>query len=123
MDKIVKIKLNNGNTIKYKVRNGMYFHASTDENICFDILEANTYHERLKIWLGDVKTGKAWGDVETGYIGKSTGEIKIPLVVYNTRSFGGGALLDHCIVKIEYANKRNARNGEVTKYEHSNFSI
>ena len=27
--------------------------------------------------------------------------IKVPLLINNKRSFGGGALLDHCIVKIK----------------------
>jgi hypothetical protein len=36
----------------------------------------------------------------TGYVGKSTGNQPIPLLVHNSRSFGGGALLDHCIVKV-----------------------
>ena len=58
---------------------------------------------RLCIHYGDVVTGKAWGDIETGRIGRSGGSIKIPLVIHNRRAMGGGALLDHCIVKIETA--------------------
>ena len=35
-----------------------------------------------------------------GYIGCSTGDIKIPLLVNNVRSRGGPGLLDNCIVGI-----------------------
>ena len=38
-----------------------------------------------------------------GYIGRSTGSQKIPLLIYNTRSMGGDHILDHCIVKIATA--------------------
>jgi hypothetical protein len=35
-----------------------------------------------------------------GTIGRSTGTIKIPLLINNSRSFGGPGLLDDCIIKI-----------------------
>jgi len=35
-----------------------------------------------------------------GTVGRSTGTNKIPLLIKTKRSFGGGAILDHCIVKI-----------------------
>jgi hypothetical protein len=73
-----------------------------------DILErARRLKWRLRIHLGDPKTGKPWGDIETGYIGRSCGSIKIPLVIYNTRTTGGPGLLDRCIICIEHANKKS----------------
>jgi hypothetical protein len=72
---------------------------------------------RLKIHHGDSETGLAWGDSESGRIGRSTGPVKIPLLVKNSRSMGGGAILDHCIVKIEYANKKNGG----TLYQHPKY--
>ena len=35
-----------------------------------------------------------------GTIGRSTGTIKTPLLISNSRSLGGGAILTDCIVKI-----------------------
>lgn len=94
--------------IDYKEIDGTYFHKETNIEIC-NILNKylHTRNIRLNIYYGDVNTGRQWGDKETGYIGRSTGTIKIPLCVANSRSFGGGGLLDHCIVKIEHANKKN----------------
>ena len=104
-------KLDNGNIIEYQIVDGTYYHKQTPQDL-IKVLEHNrNTHTRIKIYYGDVKTGKAWGDVETGYIGRSTGDVKIPLVVYNSRALGGGALLDHCIVKIEVANKKRAGVG------------
>lgn len=59
--------------------------------------------ERVRIWLGDRDTGKAWNEeyYVKGIIGRSTGDIKIPLMVNNSRSYGGTPLLDHCIVRID----------------------
>jgi hypothetical protein len=61
--------------------------------------------ERIRIVLdyGDVNTGESWGEEHDiyGYVGRSSGKIKIPILVYNRRSFGGGAILDHCIIGIK----------------------
>ena len=58
---------------------------------------------RIVVDYGDVKTGKSWGEVYdiTGYVGRSTGGIKIPLLIHNSRSHGGGALFDDCILSIK----------------------
>jgi hypothetical protein len=72
---------------------------------------------RVRIWLGDTKSGKAWNGQEhdvIGYIGRSSGTYKIPLMVYNTRALGGGGILDHCIIKITC--------GRSVLYQHPQFS-
>ena len=61
---------------------------------------------RLRIHYGNPSTGKSWGDTETGYIGRSTGPIQIPLIIANSKSSGGRAILIDNIVKIEYASKK-----------------
>jgi len=62
------------------------------------------YHadRRLRVFYGDKVTGKCWGDEYNtiGAIGRSTGKYQIPLMIANSRSLGGGAVLDDCIVKI-----------------------
>lgn len=72
---------------------------------------------RVTLDYGHKDTGKSWGEVFdiTGRIGRSTGTIKIPLLVYNTRSMGGGALLSHCIVKM------STSAGNNTLYQHPNY--
>lgn len=62
---------------------------------------------RIRVHYGDVQTGRPWGDTETGYIGRSMGPVKIPLMIHNKRSLGGPGLLEHCIIMIEYANKKH----------------
>lgn len=102
------VYIDNNSNITYKVVNGTYYHEDTNDKIVNALEHArNSRKFRLKIYYGDTKTGRAWGDISVGYIGRSTGMVKIPLLIKNSRSMGGEGLLDHCIVKIEYANKKN----------------
>ena len=92
------------NEIKYKVINGTSYHAETSQAV-INVLESvrNEPRKRIRVYFGDVATGKCWNEEHdiSGYIGRSNGTNKVPLLINNKRSFGGGALLDHCIVKIK----------------------
>jgi hypothetical protein len=60
---------------------------------------------RIRIFQGDRDTGRDWlceWDV-AGRVGRSTGPMQIPLLIHNSRSMGGGHIMDHCIIKITYA--------------------
>ena len=70
--------------------------------------------KRFRFYLGDPESGRAWGDVDIGRIGRSMGPVKIPIVLSNRRSIGGHGLLDACVIKIEYAN--NSQGGVVWKH-------
>src|ERR1051326_4784180 len=115
MSQIVTEKLNNGNTIRYKIVNGTAYHEETPDVIVRILENAREERKRLTIHYGDVKTGDSWGDVISCYVGRSGGNIQIPLEVSNSRSMGGGAMLDDCIVKIETS------KGKVELYKHANF--
>ena len=82
--------------------NGTSYRNETNKNV-IDTLEMCRKNDiRIIVDYGDVKTGRSWGEIHdiTGYVGRSTGSVKIPLLVYNKRCYGGGALLDNCIIKI-----------------------
>jgi len=89
--------------IKYHEVNGTFYHEETPQEV-IAILETNRIQfprkNRIALHYGDTKTGRPWGDVEEGYIGRSTGSIKIPLIINNRRSMGGSGILDHCILRI-----------------------
>jgi len=58
---------------------------------------------RVKLNYGDIETGKSWNEEHCtiGYISMSKGyEARFPILVYNERAYGGGSLLDDCILKI-----------------------
>lgn len=86
----------------YKVVNGTSYDARTNDEV-IRILEICRENKcRIVLDYGDVQTGKSWGETNdiTGYVGRSTGNVRIPILVYNKRSTGGGGILDHCIVRI-----------------------
>ena len=96
-----------------------HYHADTPKSLR-DILEAIRLRgQRIRLYYGDTKTGKDWGDIYdvTGKISRSMGPCKIPILIHNSRSMGGGAILDHCIVRIRFANRKNG--GDL--YRHPKF--
>lgn len=106
----------------YRVCQGFWFHDKTKPNIIEWILTAYERKSRMRFYWGDAESGLDWGEVHdvAGYIGRSTGAIKIPLLIHSKRSHGGPAMLDHCIVKISYANKRYCKT---PVYEHPNYHV
>lgn len=114
---LVKEKLSNGNTINYnQLDNGTCYHEQTPDKLVEVLEYARQNRNRVRVYYGN--NGKSWHEENDtiGYIGRSTGNIKIPLLVYNNRSFGGGALLDHCIVKIVTISSKRVL------YQHDDFS-
>lgn len=110
--------------IEYKEYNGFYFHPETCQGVMdiltmFQFSTKNHNALRLRLYYGDNETGKDWQECHdtTGYIVRSTGSQKIPLLIYNKNCYGGGDILTHCIVKIEYANKAN---GGIL-WQHANY--
>lgn len=88
---------------EYKVsQDGTYYHKDTPDKVIEILERCRKNHTRVQVFYGDTKTGRDWHEEHDtmGYIGRSTGPISIPILVYNSRSYGGGALLDHCIVRI-----------------------
>ena len=89
----------------YKVFNGIYYHKQTPDRLIQILDRFHHNKQRIAIYYGETTTGKEWGDVETGRIGKTTGSIKVPISVHNSRSLGGSAILTNCIVKITTTTK------------------
>ena len=82
---------------------GTWFTAKTDTMVIY-IIDMNLNHAetRLRLFLGDTDTGKPWNEENdvVGYVGRSTGTTKIPLLIANRRSMGGGGILTDCIVRL-----------------------
>lgn len=103
----------------YQVINGTSYDARTPEEVIRVLEAARLNRTRLHISLGETdnergKIGRDWlEEFEThGYVGRSMGPVKVPLLLSNSRSICGGAILDFCIVRI-----RTAAGGRVL-YQH-----
>lgn len=85
----------------YKTKNGMSFSEHTPDKV-MQILSTAGREKRFRFWYGDANNGRSWNDENDvcGYVGRSSGTVKIPLLIANNRSTGGMALLDDCVVKI-----------------------
>jgi len=114
---LVEEKLSNGNTIYYVEKGGMYFsvgiflkeknklevYNNVDETLMTILLNACVYHFRIRIWYGDAETGRSWNDEYdvAGRIGRTTGNITIPILINNKRSWGGVSVLIGSIIRID----------------------
>lgn len=94
------------------------YHLETKPEVIAALERARKNRQRIKIYFGDVETGKDWHEEHDtiGYVGLSRGyEARFPILVYNERSNGGGIILDHCIVKIKEA------KGNYVLYQAKNY--
>jgi hypothetical protein len=88
------------NTFEYK---GVYFSEGTPLKLADKLLELKESKERVVFDFGDPQTGKSWNEVYdiSGRIGKSTGTKPILLLIHNSRSMGGGALMTDKVLTIK----------------------
>ena len=96
-----------------------YFKDETSDKVKQCIEHCYNSKLRVRIWYGDTDTGVSWLDEYDimGTIGRSTGQQKIPLLIKNSRSSGGGGILCHCIIRIDIISSKR------TIYEHPLFSV
>jgi hypothetical protein len=101
----------------YKQWGKLSFDEKTPDEICHILVTAHNTGSRIILDYGDTETGQSWGEVNDirGTVGHSCGEIKIPLLIKTSRSTGGGAILDHRIVKLT-----DAKTGFVL-YQHPTY--
>ena len=98
-----------------KIVNGTSYHDETPRAVIDCLENARISGARIRVFYGDQETGRCWMDEydTIGTVGRSTGTNKIPLLIKTKRSFGGAAILDHCIVKITGG----------TVYQHPKFNM
>lgn len=104
----------------YQNYNGTSYDQRTPVEVIRILEHARLNRDRLHVSLGFTEgpnIGQDWleeNDVY-GFIGRSTGSIKIPLLIHNRRSLGGLSLLDHCIVRIRTS------TGNRILYQHPDY--
>jgi hypothetical protein len=114
---------------KFQIFDDTYYHKQTPQQVILLLHHARINRIRLRLWYGETDEskddcGRCWSggeDVGVGYIGRSTGSKKIPLLVHNKRSLGGPGLLDSCILRITKARKH--RGKEQVLWQHPKFHL
>jgi hypothetical protein len=87
----------------YKVsESGTYYSEETPDEVIRVLESLRSTDQRIKIYLGDRVTGRDWmeEDGKIGKAGRSSGPIKIPLLIRTINSHGGGSIMEDSIVKI-----------------------
>jgi hypothetical protein len=100
---------------------GVTYDDRTPKNV-MDILEcARIGGKRVRLYYGDAYTGKDWHEEHDvcGTLSTSTGPVRVPILLANNHSRGGGHILDHCIVKIKHGQRVLWQHA---KYFHGVFS-
>lgn len=96
-------KHSNGSTT-YKIHpvSGTAYYINTPQEVVDTIERLMNTKQRIKLYYGD-ENGRDWVEENDmrGTIGRSTGNIKIPLLIPTKRSYGGGAILCDKIIKIK----------------------
>lgn len=107
---------------KYKIINGTSYSEDTPDKVVEWLETSRERKQRIRIFYGDKITGKDWKEENDtiGHIGRSTGDIKIPLLIKSIRSYGGGAILDNCIIKITTTGTDRKIH---TVYQHENYHL
>ena len=100
----------------YKVINNTSYNHDTPDHIISILEECRKNSVSVALDYGH-PTGESWGETSDiiGYISRSTGKTKIPILVYNKRSTGGASILTNCIVKI------TTTKGKRVLYQHPNY--
>lgn len=116
-----------GQIIPYRLYNDVYYHNETPQEVVLVLDDARRNNRRIRLHYGYTKSdegqplGWDWmGENMEGTIGVSTGPLKVPLLIKNSRSTGGGAILDDCIVKITGTIGSKNKNRYVY-YKHPNY--
>lgn len=86
----------------YKVVNGISFKNETPNDLCVIISNLIGNNKRYRFDFGNTETKVSWNEIYDidGYIGKSTGMKKVPLLIHNKRSLGGGEISTHRVLSI-----------------------
>ena len=99
----------------YREVSGTYYNTRTPDAVVHVLERCRLNGTRVRLHYGGSESGRDWleeWDV-AGTIGRSTGPVKVPLMLPTCRSTGGPALLDHCIVKIT--------SGHHVLYQHPHY--
>lgn len=108
----ITINHNNGHSTTYNLIDGgkdkpIAYREETPILLWTALEYARKNRIRVRIYLGDPITGKCWNEEHDifGYIGLSKGkDAYFPILVYNSRSMGGGSLMDDNIIKLVSTN-------------------
>lgn len=84
----------------YKEVNGTSYSVETSSAVIEVLERCRANKTRIVVDYGNVETKESFNEVYdiSGYVGRSNGSVKVPLLVHNKRSLGGGCIMTDCIL-------------------------
>jgi len=106
-------------TLYHEQPSGTWYPYDTPAPVVAELEVAIKLDRRIRVWLGDKETGKAWPEEYDviGKVSRSMGPIKVPILLENNTSQAGGAVLTSSVVAIAHG------PGTVRAYEHPGFDL
>lgn len=116
-DSLIEEKWSDGSIIYYVEKNGMSFEVGSfigkenrlkvydnvDDSLMDILLKARACHFCIRVWYGDSETGKSRNEEYNiiGRVGRTTGRIKIPILINNSRSLEGSTFFVGSVIRID----------------------
>lgn len=104
--------------IEYKVeQSGTAYPVDTPSAVVSWLETSRVREQRIRIFYGDTKTGRDWMQEYDimGIVGRTTGVVKVPILLQTKNSTGGGSISCDSIVRI-------TTNGR-TVYQHPEYHL
>ena len=118
-----------GKKQKYRLVDGTSFHIETPDEVVRVLQEAINQTYRMRIFYGDPETGRDWCEEHgmIGYVRRSNGRIKVPILLYRRDTMGAPAIMDHRIVKIVRVTRPSLKYHKGTfktvEYQHPKYHL
>ena len=89
--------------VEYIIVDGTSYHKETPADLIRVLEQLRKEMSHIILSYGDVKTGKVWIGItpNSGFIDRTSGPIKVPIILRTLRSSGGVPILAHCIFTIQ----------------------
>ena len=102
-----------------KKENKLKVYKNVNEALLNTLLNSYNFKFRIRIWYGDLETGRSWNEEydTMGIIGRTTGKIKTPILINNSRSYGGLPVSIGSVIRIDDI------KGKKTLWKVSNFHV
>lgn len=80
--------MNNG----YKVVDGTFYLDGASDELVQVLEKARKNHTRICLSYGD--------ELRSGYVGRTCGDFKVPILLHNSRSLGGDCIIETLITEV-----------------------
>jgi hypothetical protein len=98
-------------------RGGTHYHEGTPPGVVRVLEAAREGRYRIRVHYGDAATGRDWCEEFgcEGYVSRTMGPRKMPMLLANERSLGGHVILTHVVVRVDAFGPRR------TLYKHPSY--